>query len=142
MCRSKVRKTVRILEVDLPEDDPQIYGNPGALEQILINLLVNAAQASDGEDSRVRLAVSRSDDPTARLTITVADNGCGMDEKTRSKIFEPFFSTKQNEGGTGLGLYVCRRLVRDLGGKVQVESEPGRGSVFTITLPQPPSPST
>jgi PAS domain S-box-containing protein len=139
MCSSKVRKTVRSLEVDLPEGEPQIYGNPGALEQILINLLVNAAQASEGEDSRVRLTVARGDDPTAQWTITVVDNGCGMDERTRLKIFEPFFSTKHNEGGTGLGLYICRRLLRDMGGKIKVESRPGQGSAFTVTLPEPQS---
>jgi PAS domain S-box-containing protein len=142
MCSSKVRKTVRTLEVDLPEGDPQIYGNPGTLEQILINLLVNAAQASNGEDSRVRLTVARGDDPTARWMITVTDNGCGMDEDTRLKIFEPFFSTKQNEGGTGLGLYICRRLLRDMGGKIKVESRSGQGSVFTVTLPELQSPGT
>jgi PAS domain S-box-containing protein len=136
MCSSKIRKTVRNLEVELPPGNPEIYFNPGALEQILINLLVNAAQASDKEDSRIRLTAARTAAPSARWQITVADNGCGMDEKTRAKIFEPFFSTKHNEGGTGLGLYVCRRLLRDMGGMIAVESQPGLGSTFTVTLPE------
>ena len=137
MCRSKVRKTVQTLEVRLPEDNPEIFSDPGALEQILINLLVNAAQAADKKDSWIRLTAARSDDPDARWRISVADNGCGMDEETRLKIFEAFFSTKQHEGGSGLGLYVCRRLLRDMGGRIEVESRPGEGSVFTVTLPEP-----
>ncbi|UCF89845.1 MAG: HAMP domain-containing histidine kinase, partial [Desulfobacterales bacterium] len=67
--------------------------------------------------------------------IEVSENGCGMDEVTRDKIFDPFFSTKSPRDGTGLGLYVCHTLVEGLKGRIEVESAPGQGSVFRVILP-------
>ncbi|MFZ7126498.1 MAG: PAS domain S-box protein [Desulfobacterales bacterium] len=135
ICRSKIQKTVKTLDIRMPAGRPRIYSNAGTLEQILINLLVNAAQAADKKDSWIRMAIARTDDPEPGWRITVSDNGCGMDEKTRLQIFDPFFSTKLNEGGSGLGLYVCRRLLRDISGTIQAESRAGEGSTFTVTLP-------
>jgi two-component system NtrC family sensor kinase len=114
---------------------PQIYTDPYSLEQILINLLVNAAQAADKQDSRVKLAISVGNGENDHVIIKVSDNGCGMDEQTRLKIFDPFFTTKSPAEGTGLGLYVCHNLIADLGGKIEVESKPGVGSTFRVILP-------
>ena len=69
------------------------------------------------------------------LIIEISDNGCGMDKETKGKIFDPFFTTKGPEEGTGLGLYVCHNLIEGLGGRIEVESEPGQGSSFRIMLP-------
>ncbi len=101
-----------------------------AIEQIVLNLAVNAKEAMP-TGGRLRLAVTA--DP-ATVTLVAADEGAGMDAATRARIFEPFFSTKPT--GTGLGLATVHRLVADLGGAITVDSEPGRGARFTITLPR------
>ena len=67
--------------------------------------------------------------------VTVKDDGCGIPEADMERIFEPFFSTKKDKGGTGLGLSITYGLVREIGGTIRVESEMGRGTLFTITLP-------
>jgi signal transduction histidine kinase len=77
------------------------------------------------------LAPSKTD----YVQIDVSDNGCGMDENTRERIFEPFYTTKSPGTGTGLGLYVSQNLIYELGGDILVESQFGTGSTFTIQLP-------
>ena len=66
--------------------------------------------------------------------MVVKDNGCGMDEQTLSRIFDPFFTTKPAAEGTGLGLYICHTLVENMGGKIEIESKPGKGSRFAVIL--------
>jgi len=83
----------------------------------------------------VKLNVTKGNNWKDHLIIELNDNGCGMDRETLSKIFDPFFSTKAAGQGTGLGLYVCQDLVKDLDGRIEVQSEPGRGSVFRVVLP-------
>ncbi len=134
ICRSKIDKMVKLFEVNIPENLPQVYTDSGAIEQVLINLLVNAAQAADKEDSWVRLSVSLNDTWQNHLIIEVRDNGCGMDKKTLGKIFDPFFTTKQPGEGTGLGLSVCHTLIEEIKGRIDAESEPGKGSTFRIIL--------
>ncbi|UCF91470.1 MAG: PAS domain S-box protein [Desulfobacterales bacterium] len=134
ICRAKLASAVKSFEMDIPEGMPGIYTDPYALEQVLINLLVNAAQAADKEDSWIKLNVSLGNSWRDHTIIAVQDNGSGMDEGTRRHIFDPFFSTKAPREGTGLGLYVCHNLVTDLGGRIEVESEPGKGSTFRVIL--------
>ncbi len=135
ICKNKIKKTVKTFDKNIPENMPQIYTDPYALEQVLINLLVNAAQAADKQDSRVKLEVSVGNGENDHTLIKVSDNGCGMDEETRLKIFDPFFTTKSPVEGTGLGLYVCHNLIADLGGRIEVESKVGEGTVFKVILP-------
>jgi signal transduction histidine kinase len=134
ICRCQVEKMVKSFEVDISEDLPRIFTDPEPLEQVLVNILINAAQATDKEDSWVRLGVKHGDTLGDHVVIEVTDNGCGMDEKTRGKVFEPFFSTKKSGRGTGLGLFVSRNLIEELGGRIEVESEPGKGSTFRVIL--------
>ena len=94
--------------------------------------ITNAAHAADKEHSWVKLAVVKKDD----FYIEVSDNGCGMDEKTRERVFDPFFTTKTSSDGFGLGLYVCHSLVGALGGRIEMDSELGKGSTFRIMLPR------
>ena len=101
-----------------------------ALEQILVNLAVNAKEALPS-GGRVKLVV---EDTGSSVVIVVEDDGVGMDEATRARIFEPFFTTKAK--GTGLGLATVHRLTTELGGTITAESEPGKGARFTITLPR------
>ena len=135
ICNSKIQNSVNSFDQSVPEHLPRIYTEPYALEQVLINLLMNAAQAADKKDSWIRLSVSVNAGGPEPLVIEVSDNGCGMAEETRHKIFDPFFSTKSPVDGTGLGLYVCHMLVEGLRGRIDVRSEPSKGSSFQVILP-------
>ena len=112
--------------------------HPSKLEQVFINLLSNARDAiieAHGEaGGRISLrsrALSRSD-----VEIEVCDNGAGMDEETRSRIFQPFFSTKDAGKGMGLGLSISHGIVLEHGGEIHCTSEPGQGATFAISLPR------
>jgi len=118
--------------------------NPAQIQQVLLNLLINARQAMpEGGMVRLRLGM----DPTGRLAeISVADTGVGIAPADLRRIFEPFYSTKTGpdaagQGGTGLGLAVCRDIVQAHHGRLRAESRLGQGSTFTIILPACPSPT-
>jgi PAS domain S-box-containing protein len=134
ICHAEIRKTIKSFEVEVPQDAPAIFSDPEAIEQVLVNLLINAVHASDKRDSWIRVHVGCGQSRERHCFIEVSDNGCGIDEKIRDKIFDPFFTTKASSSGTGLGLYVCYNLVDALGGKIEVDSEPGKGSTFRIVL--------
>lgn len=102
------------------------------LEQVLLNLVVNAREAMSGHG---RITISLRADATS-VTIRVVDDGEGMDAATKASIFEPFFSTKHAKGGTGLGLATVYSIIAGAGGTVTVESELGRGTSFDLTLPR------
>ena len=135
ICQVQLKKNVTSFVTNIPENLPRIWSDPAALEQILINLLVNAAQAVDKQDSRVELNVEVHHSWLNHAILEVKDNGAGMDKQTLQKIFDPFFTTKSRTGGTGLGLYVSHNLVQGLGGRIEVESESARGSTFRVILP-------
>jgi two-component system NtrC family sensor kinase len=103
------------------------------MQQVFINLLKNAAEASPhGASVRVKLARGRA----GALLASVADEGPGIDAETRQTLFEPFFTTKPK--GTGLGLYVTHEIVKRHGGTLAVHSDPGRGATFTLEIPLDP----
>jgi PAS domain S-box-containing protein len=135
ISQDKVKGRVKTLRVSVPEDMPRIQSDPDTIEQIVINLLINAAQASDKEDSWVEIEAKLEDSQRNRFIIEVKDNGSGMNKKTMRKVFEPFFTTKPRGEGTGLGLSLCHNLASSLGGKIELESEPGKGSAFRLVLP-------
>jgi signal transduction histidine kinase len=135
ISRGEIKKNIRSFEIDIPDDLPNICTDPEVIEQIVINLLINAAQAADKEDSWVKLRVAMGDTWKDHVCIEVRDNGCGMDEKITKNIFNPFFTTKEAGVGTGLGLYVCNDLIKGLGGRIEVESKVGEGSSFSVILP-------
>ncbi|HOD36932.1 MAG TPA: PAS domain S-box protein [Syntrophales bacterium] len=137
ICQPQIKSHVRHFHVELPPDLPHMFTDPDSLEQVLINLLINAVHACDKEDSRVTLTVSKGKTWQNRFLIEVTDNGCGMDADTTKKIFEPFFTTKPQGLGTGLGLYISCNQIERLGGQLEVESRPGEGSTFRVTLPDP-----
>ncbi|MCD6334562.1 MAG: response regulator [Candidatus Latescibacteria bacterium] len=125
-----------ILEVD--RDLPRIMGDGNKLEQVCMNVIQNAAQAmSDGGTLRIR-ASGNGTGPDGRSTgivVRFEDNGPGIPEDTLDRIFEPFFTTKGPEEGTGLGLSICKRIVEEHGGRLDVESEAGVGTAFSLWLP-------
>ena len=135
ICHTQIRKTVKTFDVDLDPGLAQMTTDPEAIEQVLINLLINSAQAANKEDSLIRLHVYKGDSWKNRLVMEVIDNGCGMDAETVSRIFDPFFTTKEEGCGTGLGLYISKNLVESAGGSISVESEPDRGTTFRVIFP-------
>ena len=129
----ELRHRARI-ELDIG-DLPPTSVDEVRLGQVLVNLLVNAAQAiTPGNAEGNRVAVTAMVDAKGLLQIKVADSGCGMPPHVIERIFEPFFTTKTGTG-TGLGLSVSHGIVKSLGGEIRVESKVGTGTTFTITLP-------
>ena len=136
ICQDNVRDTVATFDVTIPAELPTIISDARIIEQLLINLLVNAAQASNKKDSWIKLEVKSGENfLTDHLTIDVSDNGTGMDQKNASKIIDPFFTTRSPEGGTGLGLSISRRMIEQIGGRIEFASEIEKGSIFKIKLP-------
>ena len=121
--------------LDLDPGEPKIWADGSELQQLLLNLLINAEQALVTVDPPRTIAVrSRADERDARLEI--ADSGPGIPTELRTRIFDPFFTTKPEGVGTGLGLSICYGVARDHGGRIWVESEPGGGARFCVTLPR------
>jgi two-component system NtrC family sensor kinase len=110
---------------------PEMECFPDQLNQVFMNILVNAAHAIEG-DGKITIS-TRSDGKD--VTLTFSDTGKGIRPENLSKIFDPGFTTKGVGVGSGLGLAICYKIVREHGGRIQVSSEPGQGSTFTITLP-------
>jgi signal transduction histidine kinase len=122
------------LELRLGNPPVEARADPVVLRRILENLVGNAVEALDGKPGRVMLTSALVGDGAGRsVRLTIADSGRGMSREELDRAFDDFYTTKA--GGSGLGLSVVRRLVTDLGGTVRVETEPGRGSSFTVELP-------
>jgi signal transduction histidine kinase/CheY-like chemotaxis protein len=138
ICLDRIRKTVNKFDVDIPDDLPALISDPLAIEQIIVNLLINAVQAADKVDSWIRFAITSQNEPESQIIMEVSDNGCGMNGETRLKIFDPFFTTKAAGVGTGLGLSITHRLVTELGGRIEVQSDIDKGSIFRVRLKTTP----
>ena len=118
--------------IDVDEDIPVFEGDRGKLQQIFLNLINNAfAAVSDGGQIEIRTKM----DAGNLASVTVSDNGCGIAREDLKKIFEPFYSTKTGQGGTGLGLSITYNLIQEIGGRIDVSSEPDKGTTFTISIP-------
>jgi signal transduction histidine kinase len=138
MVRPLAEQKGLTLRADVP--DGVIRTDGGKLRQILVNLLSNAVKFT--ETGEITVGVRRGE---YRIEFYVTDTGIGIAEENLQRIFEPFWQVEQSStrraGGTGLGLTVSRSLARMLGGDVRVESRPGEGSTFTLTL-QAPNPES
>ncbi|HWK48085.1 MAG TPA: ATP-binding protein [Stellaceae bacterium] len=135
MLRATVPSTIAL--ADSIEPALPMVGDPGQLHQVLVNLVMNAAQAiGDGQGTVTVQALRESDG--SHIRVSVADTGCGMDEATRARVFEPFFTTKEVGKGTGLGLSIVHGIITNHGGTIDVESSPGHGTRFDILLPTSP----
>lgn len=116
---------------------PPVWANEARLGQVVLNLVVNAIQAlpETGDKAKQRVTVRTSTTADGLAAIEVADNGVGIPPELSSRIFEPFFTTKPAGVGTGLGLFICRQIVEEHGGSIDVHSEPGVGTTFRVLLP-------
>lgn len=123
------------IEISLFKDDKEmrIFGNRGRFQQVIVNLFSNAKDATEGRDERqISLSIKEILD---HVVIEIADNGKGIPVELREKIFEPFFTTKDVNKGTGIGLSLVSSIIKELDGQITVESPPGQGARFVITLP-------
>jgi signal transduction histidine kinase len=151
-----VNETLTVLARDPQKDgialrlqvQPDLYvlADPIQVEQVLLNLLINARQAMLGKGGSLTIKAAQSED---QIKIQVIDNGPGIPEKLMPKIFQPFFTTKgtarsDEAHGTGLGLTICKEIIEHHHGHIQVESEVGKGTTFTVFLPaaKPPPASS
>jgi signal transduction histidine kinase len=120
---------------EIEPDLPCVSGSASRVGQVLLNLLINAAQAIEpGAAGRNRIGL-RAERRGSRVVIEVSDTGAGIARELQERIFEPFFTTKPVGVGTGLGLAICHSVVSQMGGELTVESEPGKGSLFRVALP-------
>ena len=128
------------LSVQLDASLGGVRADPGQIEQVLLNLVINARDAMPGGGtltiSTSNVQVDDRDGTRSYVMLTVRDTGAGMDFETRRKIFEPFFTTKAIGHGTGLGLATCSDIIKQSDGLITVDSEPGRGSAFRVHLPR------
>ena len=119
------------VRVEPAPEHPPVLAFPYRLIQVFSNIILNAYQVMAGQ-GRLTLSVAAED---GWVVVKIADTGPGIEPAHLEHIFEPFYSTRQGEGGSGLGLYISKGIVEELGGTIRVASEVGRGSVFEIRLP-------
>jgi two-component system, NtrC family, sensor kinase len=122
---------VRELELSLPATS----GNAEQLTQVLMALMLNAVDAMDDRRGTLTVRTGRNSNRSDEVYVEIEDNGVGIPRADQSKIFEPFYTTKPPGRGTGLGLSICYGIVEDHRGRIEVESQPGRGSIFRVFLP-------
>ena len=145
MLRRTIGEDIRVVTLPAAEPDT-VDSDPSRLEQVIMNLAVNARDAMpDGGTLTIETGVSElaGNYPAVQLglqpgryvTISITDTGTGMDKQTQEHLFEPFFTTKTPGRGTGLGLATAYGIVRQSGGTISIESEPGRGTVVRVSLP-------
>jgi signal transduction histidine kinase len=131
LVRSQVPAPITLL-VDIPEE-LVLPMDAQRLQEVLLNMLINAAQAIEGEG---RITISAAvDRPAAEAVITVRDTGKGIPDAIRDRLFDPFYTTKEEGQGTGLGLSIAYGIVQKHNGRITVESAPGEGASFHIHLP-------
>ena len=149
MLTSAIKKNVGI-RLDLKHDVPEIHGDGSQIQQVIMNLIINAAEAIGDKNGTVTIALKKVtvavDQPPADFfgaaipagnyaCLTVSDNGCGMDDETQKRVFEPFYTTKFT--GRGLGMSAVLGIIKSHGGALQMASTRGAGTTFTVYFPLP-----
>ncbi|HEX6087233.1 MAG TPA: PAS domain S-box protein [Thermoanaerobaculia bacterium] len=129
---SHIRKATTHFSTVLAPELPEIHANQRRLEQVLVNLVINACQALPGPECSIVIETGRT--PT-HVFVRVIDEGAGISREDLRKIKDPFFTTRRATGGSGLGLAVSDRIVQEHGGELTFESEPGRGTTATLSIP-------
>ena len=113
---------------------PQVFGNPQRIEQVVVNLLINACQSLPASDRAIALTTAH-DPAEGKVVLTVRDEGVGIPAEHLPRLTDPFFTTKRESGGTGLGLSISAGIVQEHGGEISFTSPPGGGTAVTLTLP-------
>jgi len=132
---NSIQKATRRFELDLAHDLPRVQGNAQRIEQVVVNLLLNACQSLP-DPSRAIRARSRRDASRGEVVLEVADEGVGIPPEHIQRLADPFFTTKRETGGTGLGLSVSAGIVKEHGGRLEFTSEVGAGTTAVLALPE------
>jgi len=133
LVEPSLRKATSHFSADYGPDLPLVRGNPLRIEQVVVNLLINACQALPGTDRAIALATAH-DPATGTVVLTIRDEGVGIPPEHLSRLTDPFFTTKRESGGTGLGLSISAGIVQEHGGNLTFDSTPGRGTTVTLSL--------
>ncbi|BBO85729.1 sensor histidine kinase [Desulfosarcina ovata subsp. sediminis] len=123
----------RLIQRHLDEALPTIQANAAELEQVILNLVLNAIDAVEAERGAIVIRTRVADE--RRVILEIEDNGCGIAPEDQQKLFEPFFTTKPVGKGIGIGLSTCYHIIQAHGGEIQVASTPGQGACFSVVLP-------
>ena len=134
LAQTTLRNSGVELEVDLAQDLPLLTGNLQNIEQIILNLIVNGVQAIDHDQGKIKIA-TRYQKEDGKICVSIMDNGRGVAPEISDKLFDPFVTDKQAEGGTGLGLSVTYSLVKAHDGEIIFRSQKGKGTTFTVFFP-------
>jgi len=118
----------------IPQDLPKIKGIGVQLEQVFLNMIINACEAMAGKKGELGISARVASENPDRIEVTLTDNGRGIPKESLKKIFDIFFTTKGPQG-TGVGLSMAYRIIEDRNGDIRVESEVGKGTTFTVSLP-------
>ena len=134
LLRMELRQRRVTLHLDLAVDLPDVFGDRVQLQQVILNLIVNAGDAMDSVQDRLhQLTIRTSRSENGQILLTVRDNGVGLAPDQTERVFDPFYSTK--EGGMGMGLAVCRSIIQSHQGQLWAELNDGPGATFSFSLP-------
>jgi C4-dicarboxylate-specific signal transduction histidine kinase len=134
LVRGELSKNRVVVQAHLAQELPPVYADRVQLQQVMLNLILNAIEAMTSVDDDVReLVISTELSPAVGLHITVGDSGPGIAPEDRERIFESFYTTKS--GGVGIGLSICRSIIDDHGGRLWADAHLPRGAAFGFTLP-------
>jgi C4-dicarboxylate-specific signal transduction histidine kinase len=125
------------VDLELSEEAPRLKGSAIQLEQVMVNTLINAAEALGERQDAVIHVATRIENGGRQARLSVSDNGPGMIDEVKDRLFDPFFTTKQRIGGTGLGMSITYGIIREHGGTIEVETCLGKGTTFHYVLPVP-----
>jgi polar amino acid transport system substrate-binding protein len=134
LVENSTKKATRRLEVQYAEELPRIRGNAQRIEQVVVNVLLNACQAMQGREGRISVRTAH-DVARGEVLLAIEDEGVGIPPENLSHLTDPFFTTKRDQGGTGLGLSVSAGIVKDHSGRMEFRSHVGAGTTVTIALP-------
>jgi PAS domain S-box-containing protein len=134
LIENQIHESTDRFTIDQPATLPQFNGHPQRLSQVVINLIQNACHALTDRSQAITVTLCHQPERD-EMVLTVRDEGCGMDGETLGRIFDPFFTTRQKKSGTGLGLTVSKRIVDEHGGRLEFESEPGKGTTARMVVP-------
>jgi PAS domain S-box-containing protein len=135
LCYTTVQKAGITLELRLANNLPDVHGNHQKIEQVFINIMINAVEAINHEHGKI-IVTSVYDTPKKMVSVKIEDNGSGIASGLVNSIFDPFMTTKQTSGGTGLGLSICYTIIEQHGGTISVDSNIEKGTIFTISFPE------